>query len=157
MVGITDEDGHNLETSTAAAGASETSAHAIVTFATEDVIAAGESTTYVLQATPSGFNAADSDEGADGFSIKLASDSSVNTSTKKYLNASAVPATSVVQLATSAGASGADANIIWSDHSAVSHASTVSANGATATSSGDWSNGYLVKSVSSFSGEAFSR
>ncbi|KKP32402.1 MAG: hypothetical protein A2312_04735 [Candidatus Staskawiczbacteria bacterium RIFOXYB2_FULL_32_9] len=157
LVTITDEDGNSLETSTAALGANENSAHAIVTFDTEDTISAGTSSTYILQATPSGFAAADSDEGADGFSVKLASDTSVNASTKKYLNGSASPATGVVQLATSAGASGVDANFIWSDNSALSHASTVSANTATATSSGDWSNGYLVKNISSFAGEAFSR
>lgn len=156
LVGITDEDGHDLETSTAANGANENSAHAIVTWTTEDTVAAGDSTTYVVQATPSGFNAADSDEGPDGFAIKLASDTAVNGATLKYLNGSGTPATSVVQLATSAGASGVDANIIWSDNSAVSHTSTVSANTVTATSSGDWSNGYLVKSVSSFAGEAWS-
>ena len=159
LVTITDEDGNSLETSTAASGANESSAHAIVTFDTEDVIAAGDSATYILQVTPSGFNAADSDEGPDGFSIKLASDATVNASTKKYLNGSAAPATGVVQLATTAGASGVDANIIWSDMSDVStpHTYTVSANTVTATSSGDWSNGYLIQSVSSFDGEAFSR
>lgn len=159
LVTITDEDGNNLETSTATAGANENSAHAVVVFATEDVIGAGETATYILQAAPSGFNAGDSDEGPDAFSIKLASDSSVNAATKKYLNESATPATSVVQLATSAGASGVDANLIWSDMSDTTtpHSYTVSANGATATSSGDWANGYLVKDISSFAGESWSR
>jgi len=157
LVTITDEDGHNLKTSTAANGANEDSTNAIVVFDTEDVVAAGGSTTYILQATPSNFTLDTNDN--DGFAIKLASDATVNASTKKYLNASAAPATSVVQLATSTGASGVDANIIWSDMSDVStpHTYTVTANTVTPTSSGDWSNGYLIQSVSSFAGEAFSR
>jgi len=161
LVTITDEDGHDLTTSTAADGANEDSAYAVVVFATEDAIGAGQSTTYILQATPSGFQAADSTAGADGFSIKMASDTSVNNLTagaeNKYLEASNTPATSIVQLAEDDGSNNEDAKFIWSDRSDSSHASTVAAYAGTPTSSGDWANGYLVKSISSFAGEAFYR
>lgn len=165
LVSISDEDGNTLETATAALGANENSSQVIVTWNSEtsgggeDVIAAGTSTTYILQATPNGFNPADSDEGADGFALKLrsAGDTAVNAAANKFLNSSAANATDMVQLSTTAGASGANADFIWSDNSALSHASTVSANGATATSSGDWANGYLIKNITSFGGKSWYR
>jgi len=147
LVTITDEDGHDLETSTAASGANESSSTIIIAWSGEDTISAGGSSTYRLEATASGFAGTASVTGDDAISVNMPTDATVNGSTIKYLNASASPATSVVQLATTAGASGEDANFIWSDNSAVSHVDTVSANGATATSSGDWSNGYLVQSL----------
>jgi hypothetical protein len=147
LVTITDEDGHNLETTTAANGANESSANVVIVWDTEETIAAGTSATYVLRATASGFTATANIVNDDGVTISMPTDTTVNAATKKYLNASAAPATDIVQLATSAGGSGVGANFIWSDNSALSHASTVSANGATATSSGDWANGYLVKDL----------
>ena len=149
LVTITDEDGHDLETSTAASGANESSSKAIMVWTTEDTVAAGTTSTYRLEGTASGFAATASIVGDDAVAINMPTDATVNASTKKYLNASASPATSVVQLATTAGASGVDANFIWSDVSDINtpHTSTVSANTATATSSGDWSNGYLLQSL----------
>ncbi|MBI3631472.1 MAG: hypothetical protein HY219_01220 [Candidatus Staskawiczbacteria bacterium] len=149
LVTITDEDGHDLTTSTATNGANESSSKVIIVWSTEDTIAAGGSSTYIIEATASGFAATANIVGDDGVSLNIPADTSVNASTKKFLNASATPATSVVQLATTAGASGVDANFIWSDASDVGtpHSYTVSANTATATSSGDWSNGYLVQSL----------
>jgi len=147
LVTITDEDGNNLETATAALGANENSSKVIIAWDTEDTISAGSSSTYVLRATASGFAATASKTNDDGLSISISNDSAVNAATIKYLNASAGPATSVVQLSDSTGASGENANFIWSDNSDNSHASTVSANTVTATSSGDWANGYLVKDL----------
>jgi hypothetical protein len=147
LVTITDEDGHDLETTTAANGANESSSKVIIVWATEDTVSAGSSSTYILRATASGFAATASKTNDDGVSINISNDSTVNGATVKYLENSATPATDVVQLVTSAGASAADANLIWSDTSALSHASTSVANGSTPTSSGDWANGYLVKDL----------
>ena len=145
LVTITDEDGHDLVNSTSLlTGASESTSTVIIKWTTEDTVGAGSSSTYRLEATASGFNATASKVGDDAVSVNIPADTSVNAATKKYLNAAATPSTGIVQLATSAGASGVDANLIWSDNSAVSHASTVTANTVTPTSSGDWSNGYLV-------------
>jgi hypothetical protein len=101
----------------------------------------------VLQATASGFAATASTTGDDAVSVNMPADTGVNAAANKYLNASATPSTSIVQLSDSTGASGADYNFIWSDNSALSHAYTVTANTVTPTSSGDWSNGYLVQSL----------
>lgn len=154
LVTITDEDGHNLETTTASLGANEDSTQAIVYWATEDVIAAGDTATYILQLTPSGFNAADSDEGPDGFSVKLAADTAVNA--VSYLANHATH--DRIRLVNVSEASEEDPNIIWSDKSDLSHDETESEDdNGTASTSGDWFNGYLVKDVSSFGGEAWSR
>jgi len=158
LVGISDEDGHNLETTTPALGANENSTTAIVYWSEdpyEDTVAAGTEATYILQATPSGFLPADSTAGADNFAIKMTADTAVNLG--KYLTNAA--SGDYIQLCTSAEVQdGTDANFIWSDVSALSHtAATSEDNNGTASSSGDWANGYLVKNITSFTGESWSR
>ena len=146
LVTITDEDGHNLETTTAALGANESSSKAIIYWTSEDTIAAGSSATYVLRATASGFAATASKSNDDGLSINLAADTTVNGATIKYLTNHAT--LDYIQLCTSGEASQEDANFVWSDNSALSHDSTESVDDdGTASTSGDWANGYLVKDL----------
>ena len=77
-------------------------------------------------------------------------------STVKYLTN--ITTGDYVQLCTSTEGSNTDYNIIWSDNSALSHDYSESEDdNGTASTSGDWSNGYLVKNISSFAGESWSR
>ncbi len=147
LVTITDEDGHNLETTTAASGANEDSSKVIIYWATEDTISAGSSATYVLRATASGFAATANKTADDGVSINLAGDTTVNGATVKYINETANTPGGYIALVTSTGGSSTDANFIWSDVSALSHLYTTASTGSTPTSSGDWANGYLVKDL----------
>jgi len=152
QVSISDDAGHNLQTQTAASGASSSSNYIIVTWTTEDTIAAGSTHTYVLQATAgnngtSGWTSVASVVGADSVAINMPSDASVNGATVKYINQTNATASGPVVLVTSAGGTPTSENLIWSDDSAVSHSSTTAANGSASTSSGDWANGYLVQSL----------
>ena len=142
LVTITDEDGHDLTTATAVDGANESSSTVIIHWATEDTIAAGTESTYVLEATASGFVARAQIAGDDAVSVSMPADTTVNGATIKYVVKSS--ADNIMQLATSAGGSAEDANFIWSDSSASLHSYTSATAGSTATSSGDWANGRLV-------------
>lgn len=121
---------------------------AIVRFSTEEVIEAGASVTYTIKATPSGFTTASDD---DYFTIQMSGDASAATAGNVYLQDS--DATSSEYIA-GLGAGDTDdsvqaANFIWSDNSKVLHnatlADTTSGTSAASTSSGDWTNGYLIK------------
>ena len=133
LVTIRDEDGNDLESTS---GATSTSSTVIITFATEDVIADGDTVTYTLKATAQGFVAKASTVADDKVTIYMLDDGTVNGATKYIENNS-----NITQLVNSSDAGEADANFIWSDNSAVSHSST------SADSSADWSNGYLVQNL----------
>lgn len=133
LVTIRDEDANDLESTS---GATSTSSTVIITFATEDVIADGDTATYTLKATAQGFVAKANTSADDKVTIYLLDDATVNGATKYIQNNS-----SITQLVNSGNTGDADANFIWSDNSAVSHSST------SASSSGDWSNGYLVQNL----------
>lgn len=137
-VTIKDEDGNDLTTAT---GATSTSSTVIVKFTTEESIGANDENTYTLRCTAQGFQARANVTSDDSVSIYMASDDTVNGAGVKYI----LDASSITQLVTSAGGSAANANFIWSDASAVAH--TSDQQGGTAPT-GDWSNGYLVKSLS---------
>jgi len=153
LVTITDEDGHNLKTTTAADGANESSTQIIVYWSEspyEDTITAGTTSTYKLTATASGFitNSTTKVAGDDTISINLASDTSVNAAANKYVGlTNATPGGYAMLRASTASTGATAANFIWSDNSALSHAATDVAYTSTATSSGDWANGYLVQSL----------
>lgn len=145
LVTITDEDGGDLEGSVAHSGATEDSTKIIINWATEDTVPAGTTATYKLTATASGFTSTASKVGTDTVSLSMPTDT-VNGSTVKYLTN--IAAGEYVQMCTSAEASNANYNFIWSDNSALDHDSTESEdNDSTASTSGDWSSGYLVKDL----------
>ena len=137
-VTIQDEDGNNVESS----GFGEDDSKLIVTFNTEDTVAEGETVTYVVRGTPSGFaNDAPTTTQTDSVSLYFAQDS-VATSTHLYLNAG-TSVTSVIKLFSAAAADAAATNhdFLWSDLSGASHSPTVGS------ATGDWHNGYLVKNL----------
>ena len=135
----------------------EGTAQAIVTWASEEVIAAGTSNTYIIRATLSGY-ATPADD--DSFRMHLRVDSSAQTSGYTYIadadqTASQYTAslgTAANLMMATAGAtvtlSGND-NIIWSDNAAIPHDYTLTDNqGAEEgpdTDALDWINGHMIK------------
>ncbi len=129
---------------------------AIVTWSTEEQISSA--TEFTLKATPTGYTVGAED---DSVNVNMASDSSIHTAGYTYLfdlDSTAVQVTvGLYDGATDAnvdGTAGATvttgANVIWSDVSALPHTETVvdeddSDATTTATSSADWTNGYLVQ------------
>jgi len=136
---IQDQDGASVE---GGSGLLETDDDLVVTWATEDTVAAGETVTYTVRGTPQGFRTDGTDTSGDSVSFYLAQDTSSN-STLVFLNIGD-STTSVIELwSAAAGAAAAtDYELIWSDNSASAHSST-----AGTASTGDWHNGYLVKNL----------
>ncbi|MBI2356184.1 MAG: hypothetical protein HYV13_03210 [Candidatus Doudnabacteria bacterium] len=140
-VTMVDEDGNDVETTS---GLTEDDDTLVVTFTTEDAVAAGESVTYRVRGTPQAFRATGTDTVGDSVSFNVPSDASHN-GTSVFLNDQTdinAGQSEIMELFTSAAASSSDgtaANFIWSDNSATAHVST-----ANATSTGDWANGYNV-------------
>jgi hypothetical protein len=135
---MVDEDANTV---TSTSGLLEGDGTLVTTFNDEDVIAAGETVTYVVRGTPQGFRTVGADTSGDSISMYLPSDASSN-STSVFLNQATGGQTEISQLftsAASAGQSGTAANFIWSDVSAQSHVGS-----SNASSTGDWHNGYLV-------------
>lgn len=110
----------------------------VITFATEEVISAGDENTYKIAATPSGFGKTST--GGDGFSIKLAGDSA-STGIGSYVYLRDSDSDGVYGLATSNSASENAKNIIWSDRSSLSHSYTNDS------ASNDWAFSYLVNNL----------
>jgi hypothetical protein len=164
-VTIVDENG-NVVTSTS--GLLESDEDAVITWTTEDTVSAGETVTYTVRGTPSGFRTVGADTSGDSVSFYLAQDAATN-GTSVYLNDETDLAggqSEIMELFTSAAASSSDGTgtaaddssatvsanrFIWSDVSAASHSSS-----ANADSTGDWHNGYLVKNLD-LSGETWSK
>jgi hypothetical protein len=126
-------------------GVTEGSSQIIVTWdsATEDTIAAGTSTTYTIRATPQGFNVAGaSDTVKDGVSLQFVRDTAAQTAAYNFIN-EGTSLTGILKLFSSAtaNASAENANLIWSDESAVAHSASRTAG------TGDWSNSYLFSVV----------
>ncbi len=137
---IQDEDGNSVESTS---GMVEADGTLTISWATtkEGAVTTGATNTYIVRATPQGFNVTDaSATPQDSVSIYLAGDAAVPTASHTYLNGTAT-ATTIWGLHDSAAAtgSGEDHNFIWSDYSASPHA--VNEN---ASSSADWWNGYKV-------------
>jgi hypothetical protein len=143
-VAITEEDsGESVEDAT---GITEDSSKIIVTWdgTTEDTIGAGTSTTYTIRGTPQGFDSVSGskDSVALSFSTDTA-DVTFGSTTVDFIGFINVGTslTGILKLYTSAtaNASAEDANLIWSDGSAVAHSSSTTAG------TGDWTNSYLLK------------
>ncbi|MBI3337268.1 MAG: hypothetical protein HY005_01425 [Candidatus Staskawiczbacteria bacterium] len=158
-VSIVDEDTATSLESTD--GVSELNSKIIVTWdgSTEDVIIAGTSTTYTLNGVPQEFRLdGATDTAADSVAISFSPDTadvtfgSTSVDFIGYLNVG-TSLTGIIKLFTSATASASaeDADLIWSDNSAIAH--TAATSGSTATA--DWTNSYLVKD--SLSSETWTR
>jgi len=132
-VTMQDASGNSVESTS---GLTESDSTLVITFDTEEIIGAGEEHTYKIAATPQNFGK--STTGSDGFSIRIAADSSHN-GTKVYLRDS--NSDGVYGLATSNSASESAYNIIWSDRSSLTHSYTNSS------ASNDWADSYLVKNL----------
>ncbi|TAL49902.1 hypothetical protein EPN81_04300 [Patescibacteria group bacterium] len=150
---IQDDTGADIEDTT---GALEANTTVIVIWDTnEEVISAGETVTYVLRATPTGFDS-DSDTGdEDYFSIYLAGDTAHNSTDICLSDFGSgeiwgLDAVDSAVCAINDGSTDLASNFIWSDNSGESH------NGATETGSGDWANGYLIKNLD-LSGETWAK
>ena len=161
-VRMQDEDGNSVESTS---GLLEADGFLIVSWATEEVISAGSSVTYLVRATPQGFRVAGATDVAntDSVSLYLAGDSAHN-GTSVFLNDEtdiAAGQSTIYELFTSAAAASSDgsgvtnaggsAQFIWSDNNLATHVSD-----ANASSSGDWANGYLILSLD-LSSEAWAR
>jgi hypothetical protein len=141
----------------------------IVTWATEDLIASGGTNPYTLRATLSNYGTAADD---DTIRVILNADTAATTSGfNKLVDLDQTASQTTVALGTgvvTAGSSYHDGtaaatptisstkgNIIWTDYAVVAHDNTVAdktgdANDdtvAVSTSSADWANGYLLKSL----------
>ncbi|OGZ72548.1 MAG: hypothetical protein A2908_01600 [Candidatus Staskawiczbacteria bacterium RIFCSPLOWO2_01_FULL_38_12b] len=143
-VSIVDEDsGATLESTS---GASELNSQIVVTWdgTTEDTISAGDSTTYTIRGTPQEF--ASTTIGKDSVALTFttdAADVSFGSTTVDFVGFINVGTslTGILKLysAAAADASADDANLIWSDSSAVAHSASTTAG------TGDWTNSYLLK------------
>jgi len=132
LVEIVNEDGADITDTTGAVSTTDT---IVVSFNTEDTIGAGTEATYKLVATARGFDPTTVTHD-DSVTVYLKDDSTVNDANYKYIED-----TSSITALVDSSDNNEPANFIWSDNSAVSHSST------SASSSGDWMNGYLVQSL----------
>lgn len=129
-------------------GVSESNSKIIVTWdddTEEATIAAGTTTTFTIKATPQGFNVAGAtDTAKDSVSLQFVPDSAAQTSGYNYINVG-TSLTGIEKLysSSSANASAENAQMIWSDESAVGHDPDDD------DSSEDWTNSYLLDTVSS--------
>ncbi|MBI2475246.1 hypothetical protein HYV69_02345 [Candidatus Uhrbacteria bacterium] len=152
---IVDELGNVVSDTTGIVDATP-STRVIVTWTTEDTISQGETVTYTVRGTPTGFRTVGADTVGDSVSFYLAQDAATN-GTSVYINDETdqgAGQSEIMELFTSAAANTSDgtaAELIWSDISAASHASA-----ANASSTGDWHNGFLVKNLD-LAGETWSK
>ncbi|MEK7663832.1 MAG: peptidoglycan-binding domain-containing protein [Patescibacteria group bacterium] len=131
-------------------GVTEGDSTIIVTWdgSTEDAVAAGTSTTYTIRGTPNNFRTGTGSSdtaGIDSVALVFTRDTAAPASTENYLNADSPAVGSIVGLYTSAAAGNSAATnhtMIWSDEAAVAHAAAVGAS-----STGDWTNSYLVQNI----------
>lgn len=147
-VRIVDEDGTDVKTGGTAFPEGDT--HVYVTFGSDaqGQEAISGTNEYVLYATPSGFTTPADD---DSFKVEMLGDSS---SSDRYLNDADTTSGEIIATLSTAGVNaGADAlplYLLWSDNSAVPHTSAIAdENGddPASVSSGDWTNGYLVRNL----------
>jgi hypothetical protein len=146
-------------TSIEAANLAEGTSQAIVTFASEEVIAKGTSNTYSLRATSGGYVTPADD---DTITITLKTDATAQTATHVYLvdlDTTAAQQTASLGLQDASAVTGtegasptlaANMNIIWSDNSVVPHDYDLvdsALAGTDSTSDGSWINGYLLKNM----------
>ncbi len=140
-VTMLEEDGASDVTDTT--GVTEGSSKIIVTWtgSTEDTVSAGTTVTYTVRGVPQGFNVTDASTASntDSVSLQLVPDSAHQTAGYNYINVG-TSLTGVLKLFSSAtaNASAENANLIWSDESAVAHSASTTAG------TNDWSNSYLL-------------
>lgn len=150
QVTILKSDGTSVEAGGGTVGESGTGTdtdQVYVTFANEETVPSGSTYNYVLRATASGFDSADD----DSFRVEMLSDSSV-TSKQKLGDLDETDAQIIVNLTSGldAGEVALPVYLVWSDVSAIPHSATVPEDNGddnAATSSADWTNGYLVKNL----------
>lgn len=138
-----DFDGRTAESTE---GVSEEDAYVIVTWdgTTEDTIGAGLSTTYTIRGTPQQFGTGANEDDSVSLTFTMDADDVTFGSTSVdfigFINTDNAT-DGILALFTSATADTAaeEANLIWSDHSAVAHSASTTAG------TGDWTNGYLLK------------
>ncbi len=127
----------------------------IVRFNNEEVIAAGQNHVYSLRATVNSFLPSQSGNDSVSVALSAGNDTAANFATHASAGTSYVEKSSsgIEQLVTKAGASAADADIIWSDMSANLHTDDAAGTlvGGTASSTGDWSTGYLLPGLPLYS------
>jgi len=134
-VTIQNSSGSILET----ASATESDALVIVTFDTEEVIPAGQERIYDLYATPDNFDYSTTHlYDSVVINLKGGSDEAAHNGSNRYL---VDDAGGVFQLAATAGGSGTDYNLIWSDISSIHHSYSADNDYP------DWANGYLVRNL----------
>ena len=144
-VTIKDNAGNDVTDGT---GVLEANTAVYVTFSNELDIPASATYTFSVRGVPQGFRMTGADTQGDSFSMYLAGDSTSN-GTSVYLVDAAVADGIFGLSATVGGAEGAN-SFIWSDYGVTPHSET---NGS---SSADWHNGYLVKSLD-LGGETWSK
>jgi len=150
---LQEEDANTVESTS---GLLEGDEDLFISWATEEVISAGETVTYVVRGTPQGFNVTDasSSNNTDYFSMYLTGDTSnTNLTTLVCLNDDTEVATIDQLLAESSNdcseTADADAvlkNIIWSDFSSSTHQDNM-ADYSGDTDGGDWFSSYKVKNL----------
>jgi hypothetical protein len=147
-VRIVDQGGTDAKTGGTALAEADT--HVYVTFGSgaqgEEVI--NSSYTYTLRATPAGYTTPADD---DSFKVEMLGDTAT---TDKFLNDADTTAAEIVASLSTAGLNaGVEALpqfLIWSDLSAVPHSPAIAdeaADDPASLSSGDWTNGYLLKNL----------
>ena len=153
-VTIASEDGASAEGSTLTSGVTENDSRIVVTWdgTTEDTISAGSSTSYTINGIAQEFRLdLGTDVASDSVSLSFNADSadvtfgSATVDFIGYLNVDSPTVGSILGLFTAAAADAdaEDAQFIWSDDSAVAHSASTTAG------TGDWTNGYLLSSLSS--------
>ena len=143
-------DADPTQTAEGTSGVSEEDTQIIVTWdgTTEDTISAGTSVTYTVRGTPQDF--ASTTIGQDSVALAFNADTddvtfgSTTVDFIGFINNDGVTDDNLA-LFTSAttSASAEDANLIWSDNSAVAHSASRTAG------TGDWTNSYLLDSLTS--------
>lgn len=143
---LMDEDGNEVHTN---AGLTEVDERLVVTLKTELMIWAGTTRTITVRGRPSGFHMnLNTDPNVDAVVLRLVADA-VATGTNTFLNSEidqSADQAKIMELASAAGSGyldGMSCEFIWSDLSDFSHSGDFDT-----FSSGDWYNGYKVKSLS---------
>ena len=143
-VSIVGDDGQTAESTT---GVTESDASIVVTWdgTTEDTIGAGASTTYTIRGTPQDFDSVSGSKDSVALTYTTdAADVTFGSATVDFIGFINVDSPSIgtilgLYTAAAANAAAEDAQLIWSDGSAVAHSASTTAG------TGDWTNSYLIK------------
>lgn len=166
-VALEDEDGESIEGGTSSAcstplAEADTDVY-VIWDTSEEVIAAGETVTYILRGTPVGFDSNGTTGDEDYFTIYLAGDTTAHNSSGGTVgltdaclddqgtgNIWQLGDTAAIGTACTSTATNSSAyNFIWSDASLSGH-------DGTETTAADWANGWLIKNLD-LSGETWAK